>query len=112
MSTLDNLNAVEDWNITTGCALDDQGKVTRLLSITLKLAAGAPAATATLVFQGERGGPGIGSLMGADLNVQPDPSDFAHYLSILSAGRAVGAYVALDDKNQLLSFFLSFSGSR
>jgi hypothetical protein len=103
------LIAVEAWNVTAGCALDDSGNPIQMLSIRLGFEDGAPAETATIVFQGERGGPGVGSLIGSDLYVEPDPGEFANYLRILKAGHTVGAYVALDDKGQLLSFFLAFS---
>jgi hypothetical protein len=104
-----DLIAVEDWNMTTGCALDDSANPTQMLSIRLKFAAGAAAATATVAFQGERGGPGVGSLTDGDLNVQPDPVEFSNYYRLLTSDRAIGANIALDDKNQLLSFSLAFN---
>jgi hypothetical protein len=111
MTTNPNLLLVEDWNVAAGCALDDLGNPTQMLSIKLQFASPGPAQTATLVFQGELGGPGVGHLLGSDLNVQPDPSTFSTYWNVLTTGRVIGAYVALDDQGNLLSFFLTFAAS-
>jgi hypothetical protein len=109
MSTTQDLISVEDWNVSTGCALDDVGNPLQMLSIKLRFGPGSQAASATLTFLGERGGPGVGSLLGSDLDVQPDPGQFATYWNVLTAGRGVGAYIALDDQGGLLSFFLAFT---